>query len=219
MPAPPTDVRAVVFDFNGTLSDDEPIMYSIYRDLFGERGRPITEEEYFGRLAGHTEGAIIGGWLGVEGDELAALVEERVSRYQEIAASGATISEAVREAVRYAAARVPVAVVSGAFRREIAPVLAAAGIAPLFAHMVAADDVANGKPHPEGYDLVVRLLDAGGSRSAIVAFEDTEVGVASAKDAGLRCLAVRGTLPADRLARADEIVDRLDVEVMHRLLG
>jgi beta-phosphoglucomutase-like phosphatase (HAD superfamily) len=52
-----------------------------------------------------------------------------------------------------------------------------------------------------------------------VAFEDTEVGVASAKDAGLRCLAVRGTLPADRLARADEIVDRLDVEVMHRLLG
>jgi beta-phosphoglucomutase-like phosphatase (HAD superfamily) len=39
-------VRAVAFDFNGTLSDDEPIMYRIYRDLFAEHGRPISREQY-----------------------------------------------------------------------------------------------------------------------------------------------------------------------------
>ena len=53
----------------------------------------------------------------------------------------------------------------------------------------------------------------------IVAFEDTEAGVASAKDAGLRCIAVLGTLSPARLLRADEIVERVDVPLMERLLA
>src|SRR5882672_486545 len=36
-------VRAVAFDFNGTLSDDEPVMYAIYERLFAEHGRPLSE--------------------------------------------------------------------------------------------------------------------------------------------------------------------------------
>jgi beta-phosphoglucomutase-like phosphatase (HAD superfamily) len=53
----------------------------------------------------------------------------------------------------------------------------------------------------------------------VLAFEDTEAGVASAKDAGLRCLGVLGTLAPARLAAADEIVPAIDVELMQRLLG
>ena len=47
--------RAVVFDFNGTLSDDEPILFAIYAELFAELGKPLTEGEYYDQLAGHTE--------------------------------------------------------------------------------------------------------------------------------------------------------------------
>jgi beta-phosphoglucomutase-like phosphatase (HAD superfamily) len=53
----------------------------------------------------------------------------------------------------------------------------------------------------------------------VVAFEDTEAGVASAKGAGLRCIAVRGTLPDDRLVAADEVVDAIDVALIERLLA
>ena len=42
--------RALVFDFNGTLSHDEPVLYAIYRDLFAEHARPLAEHEYFERL-------------------------------------------------------------------------------------------------------------------------------------------------------------------------
>ena len=52
-----------------------------------------------------------------------------------------------------------------------------------------------------------------------MAFEDTEAGVASAKDAGLHCLAVRSTLPVERLQRADELVDLIDVDLVKRLVG
>jgi beta-phosphoglucomutase len=45
---------ALVFDFNGTLSHDEPLLYAIYAELFAEHGRPLSEADYFGTLAGNT---------------------------------------------------------------------------------------------------------------------------------------------------------------------
>jgi beta-phosphoglucomutase-like phosphatase (HAD superfamily) len=52
----------------------------------------------------------------------------------------------------------------------------------------------------------------------VVAFEDTEAGVASAKAAGVRCIALAATLPRARLAHADEIVEAIDEPLLHRLL-
>lgn len=209
--------EALVFDFNGTLSDDEPLLLSIYQRLFARHGRPLTQEQYVNDLAGNTEETIIGTWLGVDGPLLAMLVQERIDAYTALAASGSTVTSAVREAVRFAAARVPVAIVSGAFRAEIEPVVAAAGIAGELSMIVTADDVEHGKPHPEGYLLAVDGLGVDPART--VAFEDTEAGVSSAKDAGLRCLAVRGTLPDGRLGRADELIDAIDVALVERLIG
>jgi beta-phosphoglucomutase len=210
--------RALVFDFNGTLSHDEPVLFGIYSELFAEHGRPLTEADYYGTLAGNTEEAIIGGWLGVEGDELQALVEERIDRYV-ARADGSTITAGLREAVRYASARVPVAVVSGAYRREIEPVLAGAELAQHVTAVVTADDVRRGKPDPEGYRLALEALGDGLAPRDVVAFEDTEAGVASATGAGLRCLAVRGTLPDARLGAAERIVDAIDLDLVRSLVG
>jgi beta-phosphoglucomutase len=209
-------VRAVLFDFNGTLSHDEPLLYRIYSELFAEHGRPLAEEVYYRQLAGNTEEAIIGGWLGVEAGELAALVEERVERYRR-AADGSTVAPEVREAVRHAAGRVPVGIVSGAYRREIEPVVMGAGLAGLVAVLVTADDITRGKPDPESYERAVELL--GLAPHDVVAFEDTEAGVASAKGAGLRCLGVVGTMAPERLRRADELIERIDVALVRRLVG
>jgi beta-phosphoglucomutase-like phosphatase (HAD superfamily) len=123
----------------------------------------------------------------------------------------------VRDAVRYAAARVPVAVCSGAFLEEIEPVVAAAGLAPYVSAIVTADHVTHGKPHPEGYLRAAELL--GVPPAKIVAFEDTEAGVASARAAGVRVVAVTRTLGADRLAGADELVERIDLALLERILG
>jgi beta-phosphoglucomutase-like phosphatase (HAD superfamily) len=52
----------------------------------------------------------------------------------------------------------------------------------------------------------------------VTAFEDTEAGIASAKAAGMHCIAVAGTLPRHRLAQADEIVETIDEPLMRRIL-
>jgi beta-phosphoglucomutase len=212
-------VRAVAFDFNGTLSDDEPILLSVYRELFAEQGRPLADAEYYESLAGLSEEAIIGTWLDVEGDALEALVQERIERYLARCGRGETVSAAVRDAVGYAAQRVPVAVVSGAFRREIEPVLVGAELDRHVSVLVAADDVERGKPDPAAYRLAVELIGEGVAARDVVAFEDTESGVGSAKAAGLRCVAVVGTHPPDRLSQADELVDAVDVALLKRILG
>lgn len=211
--------RAVIFDFNGTLSNDEPVLCEIFRDLFAEHGKPLSAQEYFDHLAGLSDPEIVRTWLGADHPDVDEVIGERIARYRAAVSDGSTVGEPVREAVRYAAARVPVAVVSGAARAEIEPVIAAAGLSEAITAVVSADDVVHGKPHPEGYLRALELLKDGISAPQVVVFEDTEAGVASAKAAGMRCVAVLGTLAPERLAAADEIVPALDPAVMRRLLA
>jgi beta-phosphoglucomutase len=209
--------RAILFDFNGTLSDDEPVLCELFIHLFAEHGHPLSAQEYFDQLAGHSDPEIVRIWLGRDHPDVEAVIEERVRRYRSLVADGSTIHEHVREAVRYAAERVPVGIVSGAARAEIEPVIDAAGIAPLFSTIVTSDDVVEGKPDPEGYLRALEALELRGDE--VVVIEDTEAGVASAKAAGTRCLALKGTLAPSRLAAADELIERIDVELMQRVLA
>ena len=205
---------ALLLDFNGTLSDDEHIQYEIYREIFAEVGKPLDETSYFAQLAGLSDPEIVRTWLGEERPDLVA---ERVRRYQERAADGSTIGREARDAVRFAAERARLAVVSGAARVEIESVLRAARLAAFVSVIVSAEDVVAGKPDPEGYNVALRLLESQADEG--VAVEDSEAGVAAAKAAGLYCVALEGTMTAARLGEADELVGALDVELMQRLLG
>jgi beta-phosphoglucomutase-like phosphatase (HAD superfamily) len=212
-------VRAVLFDFNGTLSDDEAILYAIYAELCAEQGRPLTQSDYLERLAGLSEEAIFATWLGPEHPELDRLIADRIVRYRSRVAGGTTISTPVREAVRYAAERATVGIVSGAARAEIEPVVAAAGLGEAIAFVVSADDVGAGKPHPEGYLRALERLGGDVSAGDVVAIEDTEAGIASAHAAGIRAIGLTRTVGPDRLAAADELVEAIDPGLMRRLLA
>src|SRR5258707_13921675 len=102
---------AVIFDFNGTLSDDEPLLVRVYQEQFAELGRPITEAEYFEHLAGHTDKEMFTRWFG-RADP--AQIEDRIARYNRLAADGSTVDDAMRAAIRFAATRAPVAILSAA---------------------------------------------------------------------------------------------------------
>ena len=208
-----TLTHAVVFDFNGTLSDDEPVLARVYQELFAELGRPITEAEYYEHLAGHTDEEMLIRWFGSSND---AWIAERIDRYNALAADGSTVDEEMRAVLRFAGEHVPIAIVSAAARREIDAVVDGAGIRDLFALIVSQDDVTTGKPDPECYLTAARLL--GVEPSAMLAFEDTDVGVAAAKAAGAYVVGLTRTLGAARMAAADELVERIDVPLMERLL-
>ena len=206
-------MRALLLDFNGTLSEDEPLLYRIFEELFAEAGKPLTEEEYYAELAGFSDREVIQRWLGREDP---ALEQRKIDRYRELA-DGSTVSDEARAAVREAVEQVALAVVSGSARAEIEPVLAAAGIRDAFAVVISLDDVRRGKPDPEGYLLALHLLGVAPSDAAAV--EDSEAGVAAAKAAGLYTVGVTTTLPPDRLSEADELAERFDRALIRRLVS
>lgn len=196
-------MQAVVFDFNGTLSDDEPVLARVYQELLPE----LSVDEYYARYAGHTDEHIFAG------DE--RLIAERVRRYVELCSDGSTVDEETRAAVRFAAGRIPIGLVSAALRAEIDPVLTAAGLLDLFRIVVAQDDVSRGKPDPQPYLLAAERL--GIEPEQLVVFEDTDVGVASARAAGAYVVGLTRTLGAERMAAADELAERIDLRLMERL--
>lgn len=205
--------KAVAFDFNGTLSDDEPVLARVYQELFAELGRPLTVDDYYEQLAGHTDEEMFKRWLGYSSQEL---IDDRVARYNALVSDGSTVDEEMRAAVRFAAERLPVAVVSAALRAEIDPVLDNCGLRDSFSLVLSQDDVTRGKPDPQPYLLAAERL--GVEAGDLLVFEDTDVGVASAKSAGAYVVGLTRTLGADRMAAADALAERIDVPLVERLL-
>jgi sugar-phosphatase len=73
--------------------------------------------------------------------------------------------------------------------------------------MVCADEIVRGKPDPEGYLVAAARL--GRSAADCIVIEDTPAGIESARAAGMRVLAIASTYPRERLAAADDVVERL----------
>ena len=96
-------------------------------------------------------------------------------------------------------------------------VLEGSGLHPLMGTVVTADDVAEGKPDPEGYLIALHLL--GVEPAVAAAVEDSPAGIAAAKAAGLYTVGVTTTQPAERLAEADEVASGVDRDLIARLLS
>jgi sugar-phosphatase len=78
--------------------------------------------------------------------------------------------------------------------------------------MVCADEISNGKPHPEGYLTAAARLAVQSADCVVI--EDTPPGIAAAHNAQMRAIAVSTTYPPEHLADADAVVRRLtDLQV------
>ena len=103
---------------------------------------------------------------------------------------------------------VPCVIGSSTHRENVTTTLEVLGLEDFFASIVTAEDVKRGKPDPEVFLTAATRIDVA-PVDAIV-FEDALVGIAAAKAAGMRVVAVATTEPKDKLAHADWVVDRLD---------
>ena len=135
--------------------------------------------------------------------------------------SGGVLFPGASDCVKMCAARVPLAVASGALEPEIELVLESAGLREYFQAIASASDGVRGKPAPDLYLLAIAKLREVNvvEAASCIAIEDSHWGLQAAKRAGLRCVAVTHTYPATELSGADLIVDRLGDLTIPRLEG
>jgi beta-phosphoglucomutase len=204
-----------IFDFNGTLSDDEPILLRLFTEMFAEHlNWKLTEADYFSRLAGLSDREIIETVvtdLGVaEPTTVDRLLRERRTRYCSLVEERSPILPGTVALVQELRERdVALAIVTGAQRIDVEFVLERSPLSGCFPVIVTEEDVAQGKPDPEGFLRALTALAV--PASAALVFEDSLHGLAAARAAGMHTIAVEGTRSAAQLLpAADAVVTALN---------
>lgn len=216
-------LRAILFDFNGVLVDDEPIHLEIFQRVLAEEGISLSADEYYRRYVGLDDRACFAAVLGAAGEpatvpRLMRLIARKASYYQErIRRDGYPFFPGAVDLVTALAARGRMlGVVSGALREEVEGALRQARILERFKVLITAEDVQESKPSSEGYQraleglnslppLPERLLHP----HEVLAVEDSPAGLAAAAELGLATLGIAHTFPASRLHGADAVVGNL----------
>jgi beta-phosphoglucomutase len=209
-------LRAVVFDFDGVLVDSEPLHFRALRDCLLPEGISIDEAEYYALYAAYDDRTAIRLALeqhgtGYDADLVDLVARRKASLFDELL-RGIPFFPGAADLVRDLARQLPLAIASGALRSEIERILAAGGLREAFRAIVGAEDVARTKPDPMPYRHAVSLLARqaqGLEPEHCVAFEDTMAGIASARAAGLKVVAVTHTYPAEKLGAAHLVVPGL----------
>lgn len=201
--------RAILFDFNGVIINDEPQHCEALTATLAEYGIPLDRETYYREYLGFDDRECFrftferyGRPAG--GPALAEAIERKAAHYAAEIRRAMTLVPGAADFIRAAAADgLALAIVSGALRREIDLVLDAAGLRRHFGVVVSAEDVSACKPAPEGYIRACRALGLAPEHCVVV--EDSLPGLAAARAAGLRCAVLTTSHPGDRLGPADAV--------------
>jgi HAD superfamily hydrolase (TIGR01509 family) len=198
----------------------------MFQRVLGEVGIYLSKEEYYAEYLGYDDKGCFAAVLTARGlpapkSTIDDLVARKARAYLDYIRTNLVIFPGVQDFVRRAASRYRLAIASGALRHEIEFILEQAGIRKEFEHITSAEDVAHGKPDPEGFLHALASLNrstpaaqAGLLPENCLVVEDSLPGIQAARRAGMKVLAVANTHPARELAQADAVTPSLqDVDL------
>ena len=198
--------EAVIFDCDGVLADSEWASAAAWQNTLAVYGCRLSVEEFAGFI-GTTDRDLaraFGQRLGIEPDLILNTANDRLRVILEGGLPAFPDATGLLERLDQ-----KVAVASNSDRWRLDAVLAAAGLIGRFVVSVAADEVGQPKPAPDVYLRAAELLGASPGRCLVI--EDSPTGIAAARAAGLKVVAVdRGHFARELLEQADEVVGSLD---------
>ena len=206
-----TKIYAVLWDMDGVIADTAALHFRSWQAAFQKRGITFTEEEFTHHF-GQRNDTIIRDKMGdgVPVAEIAAIAADKEEFFRQDARNNLKPFPGVVNLLRIIRDRgYKSAVASSAPEENVRMILHELDIAGYFQAMVYGDEVTEGKPSPQIFLKAAGKLGAD-PRDCIV-IEDSVAGVAAAKKAGARCIAVTNTHPAAKLLEADMVVSTLEL--------
>lgn len=201
----PEEAQAVIFDMDGVITNTMPDHFRCWKIIFRRYGIPVSQLDIYSR----------------EGQKGIISIKEIFAKYHkpitpkknlEILRAKETLFKKMvkprfivgaRSFLRFLHRRnIKLSLVTGTSRHELHQILPDY-LYDLFSVIVTGTDVKHGKPHPEPFLKALKLLKLK-PREALV-IENAPLGIQSAKQAGLRCLALASSLPKQFLHEADAV--------------
>ena len=205
-------IRAVIFDFNGVLVDDESVHCDLFREVLAGQGVAMDERLYHEKYLGYDdrecfETAMLDAGKTIDRDLIDGMIARKAVRYFEVAEQGLRFFPRAAEVIASIADRWPIAINSGALRPEIEFSLNKMGVRDRVVAIVSAEDTSHGKPDPLGYRLALAELRKEPGLSDLHAehclvFEDSLAGILSAKGAGMKTVGIAQTYSETELVKA-----------------
>jgi beta-phosphoglucomutase len=212
-------LRAVIFDFDGVITDSEVLHLRSFNQVLAQYGVEISTKDYYKEYLGLSDldcfkALVAKKILQQPAKGIEHLAKEKTEVFEKLAKTEGRIIEGVRDFLQMLSRnKVPMAICSGALLTEIELVLEQARLRSFFEVIVSAEYVKKGKPSPEGFLLTLKKLNHGRQNVILanqcVVIEDSHWGLEAAKAAGMHSVAVTNSYDADQLTLAEKIVTRL----------
>ena len=229
-------IKAIFFDFNGVIIDDETIQMKAYTDVLRGHDIELTKELYFGAL-GMDDRTFVQSMFAKAGKPLTDVMLESVlgaktSLHREVIKDELPLFPGVLTFLKATARHFSIGLVSMANRTEVGYVFERANLGPLFSVVVTAEDTSVCKPAPDCYVCGLAKLNEKRQRERLLpllpaeclAIEDSPPGIESARGAGMRTLGVTNTVTEAELRAvgADVVTGSLadwTVDAVHLVYG
>jgi len=207
-------IKALLFDFNGVIIDDEGLQMQAYQDVLRERGVEFTEDDYYASLGmddrGFVESMYERANQTLDVDTRDAVVAAKFERWRETVDAELPLFPGIVDFVEKMSREFALGIVSMATRDEIDFVLDKSGLAGHFSTIVSTENCQACKPDPEVFRIGFRQIDAiriaqghlPMTHGDCLVIEDSPPGVVGARSADLQVLGVANTVSADKLRAA-----------------
>lgn len=189
--------RAVIFDLDGTIVDNMSLHAEAFGVFAARHGLPALTAADRARLDGRRNSEIFPVLFGrdMTRDEWLAYEHEKEGLYRELSRGRLTLVAGMHALLgRLAAGQVAVALATSAPEPNVAHTLGEVGLTGAFPVVVRGDQVAQGKPAPDVFLEASRQLRV--EPDECVVFEDAPIGIAAARAAGMRVVALTSTFSA-----------------------
>ena len=216
-------IKAILFDFNGVVIDDEPLQLKAAQEVLKPEGVALTDADYYDSLgmddATFFRAAFARAVREYTDEDFDRVLSEWTKLHREMIAEELPLFPGVVTLVKALSRHYPLAVASMASRASIEYVLGRAGLEKCFAAVVSAEDVSACKPDPACVNRALEKLNEArraSGQSALapaecLVIEDSPPGIEAARAAGMRSLGVTNTVTeaALRAAGADVVTRSL----------
>lgn len=191
----------LLFDIDGTLMESDPIHLKAFSEVFAPYGHVIDHAVFAAHIQGFANEAIGAHFLPeLPVERRKEILDYKEALFREMAVDSLEPLAGLMDLLEWARSNgVPLISVTNAPRANADLIIDGIKARSYFDHIVSADELAHGKPHPLPYLEGLRLINAVADHS--VAFEDSRTGITSATAAGITTVGLATGLPESELIK------------------